>query len=62
MKFACYGRVVGTKYLGEVEAENSDEAVELAHNLPEAQCISVCHQCAKEVGDIEIDDIFVEDL
>jgi hypothetical protein len=58
-KYACYGKVVATKYLGEVEAENKTEALRLADDLDVS--VSVCHQCAKDIDSPEIDEIFVEE-
>lgn len=53
----CYARVVGSKFLGTVEAETAEEAKQKAWDLPTAY-ISLCHECAGEV-DPDIDDIDV---
>jgi len=58
-KYACYGRVVGSKYLGIVEAKNEEEAKEKAYSLEEAW-ISLCHQCSGECEDPAINEIEVE--
>jgi hypothetical protein len=60
-KYQCYGRVVGSKFLGEVEAGSAAEAIEKAFDLPGAQHISICHQCAREIEDPEITDITVNE-
>ena len=45
MKFLVYGLVTGTKFLGEWEAKDEDEAVSLA--LQSAQNrVSLCHYCS----------------
>ena len=59
-KYACYGRVVGTKYLGEVEAENAEEAAEKAEQL-DTTYISLCHHCSAQVEDPEVSTIMVEE-
>lgn len=46
--------VVGSKYLGEFIAASAEEAVQEALNSAAAS-ISLCHQCADEVSDPEID-------
>lgn len=51
--------VVGTKYLGEVEAYDEDEAIQLGYEL-DTGCVNVCHQCSSECEDPLIDDINVE--
>lgn len=53
--------IAGGKYLGEVDAENEEQAKEKAWNLPEA-FVSVCHQCTDDVGELEIADIDVEEV
>lgn len=58
-KWECYAAVVGTKYLGQVDAETEEEAKEKALEL-DTCFVSVCHQCSSEVGDIDIDEITVE--
>jgi hypothetical protein len=60
MKFKIYGIVTGSKYIGEVEAESKEEAIEKAWELEELY-VSVCHQCVKEIEDPEIRDIQVEE-
>lgn len=59
MLWDCYGRVVAGKYLGQVEADTAEEAKEKALLL-DACFVSVCHQCAREVEDPEIDEVSVE--
>lgn len=60
MKYQCYGQVVGSKYLGEVEAENEKQALELAADLESAQFVSICHQCSDSIEDAEIREIVVQ--
>lgn len=56
-KFHAYGKVVGTKYLGEFVAETADEARRIAEK---AAWASMCHQCSSECSDPEITEIEVE--
>ncbi len=58
-KYRCYGTVTAGKYLGEVEAENEEEAKEKAFDL-DTMSVSVCHQCAREVSDPQISEVDVE--
>lgn len=58
-KYHCYGTVIGSKYLGEVEAENIEEAMTKAWELEEAW-ISFCHQCSRECEDPMVSSIHVE--
>lgn len=61
MKYLIYGKVVGTKYLGEVEADSEEEAIEKGWELDEA-CVCLCHQCSSECSDPEVDDIIAEEV
>ena len=58
-KWDCYATITAGKYLGEVEAETEEEAIEKAENL-ESCYVSVCHQCSSDVSDPNITDITVE--
>lgn len=58
--YTCYAKIVGTKWLGDVEAENATEALKLAHELDTCY-VSVCHQCSDQVDSPEIDEVFVEE-
>jgi hypothetical protein len=58
-RFRCYGKVVGSKYLGVFEAETEEEATEKAL-ASEAACISLCHQCAGECEDPEVERIDID--
>jgi hypothetical protein len=58
--FTCYAKVVGTKWLGDVEAENAKDALKLANELDTCY-VSVCHQCAEQIDSPEIDEVFVEE-
>jgi hypothetical protein len=57
-KFKVYGQVVGSKYLGEVEANSKEEAEIKGGNLDECY-VSLCHQCSRECDDPQIGDIEV---
>lgn len=58
-KYRCSASVVGSKYLGEVEADSLEEAREKAEKLGTV-FVSLCHQCSSEVQDPQIEDINVE--
>lgn len=58
-KFRCFGTVAGSKYLGEVEAEDAEQAEQLAYDL--ASCyVKLCHQCKSEVEGAEVQSVVVE--
>lgn len=51
MKYKVFGKIVGSRYLGEFEASSKEEAEEMALN--DATC-SLCHQCSREIEDPEV--------
>jgi hypothetical protein len=53
-KYRVYGKVVGTKYIGEFEAATKEEAEQMAWENDEAY-VSVCHQCSRDIEDPEIE-------
>jgi hypothetical protein len=57
-KYNVYGTVTGGAFLGQVEANSMEEALEIA----EAGDLSVyfCHHCAKLCENAEITDFMVE--
>ena len=52
-KFAVYALYHASKYIGEYEAENEEDAIEKAGEDADG-FISLCHQCA---GEVEIGDL-----
>lgn len=58
--YHCYASVIGSKYLGTVEADNEEHALDLAWKL-ETTGIHVCHQCADHIENPEVDNITVEE-
>lgn len=58
-KYRLYATVTGGKYLGEVEAKNEREAVEMGFDHDEAH-VSVCHQCSKEISDPQVTEVTAE--
>jgi len=58
-KFNCYATISGSKYLGQVEADTSEEAEEKAFKLPSAS-VHLCHQCAEDIEDPEVTQVSVE--
>ena len=59
MKWDIYGAVSGTKYIGQVEAESEEEAVEKGCEL-DGCCVCLCHVCASECQDPEIQEVIAE--
>lgn len=55
-----YGVVGATKYLGEVEAETQEQAIEKGWKLETVHC-SICNHCASEVGDPQITELIAEE-
>jgi len=53
--WAVYGSIVGSKYLGEFEAETKEAAIQQALNSAEAS-ISLCHECSHEISDPTVDE------
>jgi hypothetical protein len=52
-RYRVVGKVAGSKYLGEFEADSPDEAIEKA--LAENGMVCLCHQCSSECEDAEVD-------
>ena len=61
MKYSLYAKVVGAKYLGEVEANSLEEAVEKGYDL-ETCSVSVCNQCSSDISDPSIEDIEAQEI
>lgn len=59
-KWGCYGVVIGSKFLGTVEAETQEEAQEKAEQL-ESNYVSFCHHCSSQCEDAEVREIVVEE-
>lgn len=57
--FAVYGSVVGTKYLGQIEAATREEAIEKLGNDAGVQ---LCHHCSSECEDPEIHEFVAEEI
>lgn len=53
------GVIVGSKYLGEVEASTKEEAEDKA--LRRAH-VSLCHQCSKQCSDPDIEEAHAEEI
>lgn len=51
-KFSVWAKVVGTKYLGQFEADTKAAAEEMAMESDSAS-VSLCHQCNDECEDPE---------
>jgi len=59
-KFRVYGIVSGSKYLGEHEAKDKDDAEYKA--MKQNGYVSLCHQCCRECDDPEIVECVVEEV
>ena len=59
-KYNVYGSVVGAVYIGTVEANDKSEAEQKGWELD--QHVSLCHQCARNISDLEIEEIEVEEV
>lgn len=60
-KYRVHAGVHGGKYIGDFEADSPDGAITKADEA-EALHVSVCWQCADEVGDPEVQTYVIEDL
>lgn len=58
-KYSVYAKVVGSKYIGDFEAENPEAAIEAAEEAG-ATWVSLCHQCNSECEDPECVDLVAE--
>lgn len=59
-RYRVYGKVVGSKYMGEYEATSKKEAEGMAVEA-EGRC-RLCHQCSDECEYPEIEDVTVEEV
>lgn len=57
--YRVYGKVIGTKYIGQFEANSIEEAEELAWSSGEC-AVCLCHYCTSECEDPEIERLIVE--
>lgn len=60
MKWRVYATIVGSKYVGDVEAATKEEAIELGERM--ADTPSLCHQCSAEIENAEVDEISVDEV
>jgi hypothetical protein len=58
-KYSVYGKVTGTKYVGEFEANSAEEAIQMAEESDNIY-IFLCWQCAKEIDDPMIEEFIAE--
>lgn len=58
--YHVFGKVTGTKYLGRVSADSLEEAIRKAGHLDSTH-VNLCHQCAGECEDPEVEEISVEE-
>lgn len=60
-KWDVYATVVGTKYLGEFEADTKEEAEQMAEKS-NAASISLCNQCSTECEDAVVESVEAEEV
>ena len=58
-RFSGHAKTIGGKYLGEIEASSFEEAEE---HFAKIAGVFLCHQCSRTAGEIEIDEIEVEEI
>ncbi len=61
-RYRVTGAIVGSKYLGEVEADTLEQALEMADQKYLGEPISLCHECASECEDGCVDLIEVDEI
>lgn len=59
MKYAAYGKVVGSKFLGVFEADSEEEAIEKVLESEQIN-IALCHHCSDQCEDAEVVEVTVE--
>jgi hypothetical protein len=57
--FHIEARAVASKYLGKLEADSKEDAIDLAYEqeMDHKANFTICHQCARkvEIGDMELE-------
>lgn len=62
-KYKAYGKINAAKFIGEYEADSSEEAKEKAEADPIADWgVYLCHHCSKEIEADEVYEIYVEEF
>jgi len=61
VKYRVYATITGSKYIGEFEANSKEEAEEMAWKSND-YCVSLCHQCSREMEDPEITELELEEV
>lgn len=59
-KWHVTAAVNGSKYIGEFEADTESDAIQQALHSDEA-VVNLCHQCADECADAEVQQFFVSE-
>ncbi len=60
MKYSVYAAVVGSKFIGEFEANSKEEAIALAE-VSDAAWPMLCHQCSDQCSDPACTDFIAEE-
>ena len=57
--YRVYAIVTGAKFLGEVEADNPEQA---KYKLANEAWVNLCHYCASEIDDPQITELQAEEV
>lgn len=57
IRYKVYAQVVGSKFIGEVEANSPEEA---CAKLESEAWVNLCHQCADEIDDPQVTELTAE--
>lgn len=58
-RWRAYGSVGASTYIGVVEADTKEEAIEKAFDQAD---VGVCHQCSHSISDPEVTEVEVEEV
>lgn len=58
-RYRVYAKIIGTKFLGEVDAPSPDVA---CAKMEGDAYVNLCHQCSHEIDDAQCDEMFAEEI
>lgn len=63
-KYRIWASAYASTGLGEFEAEDKDQAIEMAYDKLSEKSLGLCHHCARDVdiGDFDISDTDIEEV
>lgn len=61
-KFRAYAIISASKFIGEIEAENKEQAEDLAWDHENCYNPTLCHHCSYEMDLGDIDEILIEEV